>query len=553
MAPNKHMIKLKSERRNYLIGSRKMAGVQPMSAENIDQTLKMLGIDVVRRIDAVQTLGSGEDNSIVVASIEPDRAELLMRTLPAQLLLTEDKPLDYAETLATPELRTFSSMANLIVRKFQFQILGEGDKPLSDVTVQLAFDAFPVQGLTNEKGEVELELKTLSSKPPRFLRAVAQDSYWDVYLENPELSNDSINTLRLSSLAETISGFPEKPQFGYGQRLMGLDQVPQEKRTGAGVKIAIIDSGCDNSHPLLKHVKLGRDFSGDPDVNGWNKDVIGHGTHCAGIITAYSSDNNFLSGFAPKAEVHILRIFPGGEGGYSKLIDALNYCIENQIDVINLSLGVDAGSNPFVEQKLELATNNGIACIASAGNKIGGKVFYPASSPYTLAVAAVGNLKELQPYTWDSTNVQTEFTADDGIFVPSFSCSGPEVDVCGPGVGIISTYPGGTFKPDTGTSMAAPHITGLSALFLAHHPLFQTQFRERNRDRVQQLFNLIRSQRKIYPFDFTRVGTGLPHVGPLIETTQPLSIGQPFAVPEFTHLNWGIENMGNNYNSGFLH
>lgn len=551
MAPNTHVVKLKSGRRNYLIAPRQIAGVQPMSVGDIDQTLKILGIDVVRRIDAVQTLSLDQDNAIVVASIEPDRAELLRKTMPQQLLLTEDKLLDYADTLASPEIRTFSSMADLIVKKLQFRILGEGDKPLSNVTVQLAGDAFPAQGITDEKGEVELELKTLSPKPPRFLRAMAPDSYWDVYLENPQLSNNIINTLRLSSLAETINGFPKEFQFGYGQRLMGLDQVPKEKRTGVGVKLAIIDSGCDNSHPLLKHVKLGRDFSGDPDVNSWNKDIIGHGTHCAGIITAYSSDNSFLSGFSPEAEVHILRIFPGG--GYSNLIEALNYCIEHKIDVINLSLGVDSGINPIVEQKLELATNNGIACIVAAGNKVGGKVFYPASSPYTLAVAAVGNNKELQPYTWDSTTVQTELTADDGIFVPSFSCSGPEIDVCAPGVGIISTYPGGTFKPESGTSMAAPHITGLATLLLAHHPLFQTQFRERSRDRVQALFNLIRSQRKTYPFDFTRVGTGLPNVGSLIETTQPLFVGEPLVIPEFTHLNWISEIMGNNYNNSFFH
>lgn len=541
--PSTNVVALKSERPTYMIAPRRSpearkAGLQPLAASTMNQLISALGIDVVRRIrrghGTVQTLsaGVGEATDIIVAKIDRERANLLQQTLPPNLVMARDKPLKYGDTIraqrALPQIETLSPTAKVTAVKIPFRVLGQEDKPLSKVTVQLVGDAFPTQGITDEKGEVVLELITIDDRPPRLLTVTAQDSYWNLHLPNPQINTDSVNVVRLRSFSETIPGFPQSFQFGWNQRIMGLDRLPKEVN-GAGVKIAIIDSGCDNSHPLLRHIQLGQDFTDQREQSNWNQDTIGHGTHCAGIIAARSSNGSMMRGFAPEAEIHILRVFPGGM--YSSLIEAIDYCIDHQIDVVNMSLGGDAEINPIVEETLEYAALNGVACIVAAGNS-GDTVKYPASSRLAFAVSAVGNVNFLQPNTWEATTVQAGLVAPDGIFSPSFTCFGSEISVCAPGVEIISTIPGGTFASQSGTSMAAPHITGIAALLLAHHPLFKTQYQTRGPQRVAALFHLIRSLCVPYSFGFGRTGAGLPTLGPVIAALQSMISVNTVSAPQ---------------------
>ena len=114
----------------------------------------------------------------------------------------------------------------------------------------------------------------------------------------------------------------------------------------------------------------------------------------------------------------------------------------------------------------------------------------------------------------------SDLIAADGIFSPSFSCIGPEVAVCAPGVAIVSTVPGG-FEPQSGTSTAAPHVTGLAALLLAHHPAFLGPLSSRTQERVAALFSMIRWLCVPYGFGAERTGAGLPRLHGVEQVLQP--------------------------------
>lgn len=502
--------------------SNQLSGMSPMSAGLLDNAFQEMGIDVVKRIKrpraTLETMGVGQGqiSDIVVANIDPARAQLLGQTAP-QLAIEYNRPLDYGGLVGPSSVvRQLAPGVSISPQEIKIRVLDSSERPLAGASVTLTGDSVPVAGQTDPDGAVTLQLYTLGNAPARSLFVTVPSGYWDLYVTQPKLTDDAVNVVHLSSYTETIDGFPQSFQFGWGALRLGLNRVPPQI-AGQGVKIAIIDSGADNTHPLLTHIGIGRDLSDIAAVSTWNKDLIGHGTHCAGVIAANATDGSPMRGFAPQAEIHVLKVFPGGR--YDSLIQALDYCVDNGIDVVNMSLGGDQPS-AMVEQTLVTAVQHGIACIVAAGNS-GGPVNYPARSPNTLAVAAVGDLQEVRPNTWDSTTIRPDLAGANGLYSPTFTCYGPEIAVCAPGVAIISSVPSGGFEAESGTSMAAPHITGLAALLLAHHPYFRGPLRERGPARVTALFNMIRQLAVPVALSPERSGAGVPTLQGVVDALLP--------------------------------
>ncbi|MGF7535254.1 S8 family serine peptidase [Bacillus mexicanus] len=254
---------------------------------------------------------------------------------------------------------------------------------------------------------------------------------------NPNIS--SIEKDTILSTAEYYS-LPQQT-ITYGPKLLNTVNDWNNGLTGEDVRVAIIDSGIANHSDLI--IAGGKSFV---DYTTSYSDDNGHGTHVAGIVSA---ENNSIGivGTAPDSKVFALKVLDSeGDGYLSSIVAAIDWSIENKMDIINLSLGTDENS-PVLETAIQKAYNSGVLVVAAAGNEAS-SVLYPAAYDNAIAVSAVDQNKNLA----------------------SFSNRGPEVEVSAPGVDIISLFPGIRYKNMSGTSMATPFVTGVLALWKQEYP-----------------------------------------------------------------------------------
>ena len=491
-------------------------GLSPLSFSAVEQALKSSpDIEIVDTVGAKGVLGSlaagpgtGGGAGVLVARMTDHKAGILHQQGQGRLVVERDQYLGLMDAdLLRPSFVSSVLPQEGPVFSANFTVTGADGSPVVGAEVSMFGSMLPATGVTDVNGNATLSLFGETAASIRSLYVKPKSDYWSFFQRDPDLSAEQSNTIALKALADwpSLAGFPRQKTIGWGQKAMRMDQLPVTYR-GQGIKIAVIDSGAANTHEALTGIRAGFDIVNKkttPDT--WNQDLLGHGTHCAGVIAGAELAFG-IRGFAPEAEIHACKLFPGGQ--VSQLIDALEYCIEQQIDVVNLSLG-GAEVSEALEQQIIRARRAGVACIVAAGNS-GGAVQYPASSPNVLAVAAIGKLDEFPPDSYHAQTLTQNVDAN-GYFSASFSCYGPQVGVCGPGVAITSAVPPNNYAAWDGTSMAAPHITGLAALVLAHHPQFQGAFKLRSAERVERLFQVMRaSAQRVSMADPSRIGVGLP-------------------------------------------
>lgn len=210
---------------------------------------------------------------------------------------------------------------------------------------------------------------------------------------------------------------------------------------GKGVKVAIIDTGIDSSHPELSgKVDGGYSAITKTENPADYQDDNGHGSHVAGTVAA-KKDGKGVVGVAPKARLYAVKVLDAdGSGNLSDVIDGIVWAAKNKMDVANMSLGAPVDSEAM-KRAVRFARGSGVVVVAAAGNS-GGSVGFPGAYEDAIAVAASDSVDKLA----------------------GFSSRGPEVDFIAPGVDVLSTKMSGGFASYSGTSMAAPHVAGLAAL-----------------------------------------------------------------------------------------
>jgi subtilisin len=497
---------VQSRKVQYMFAARDRVGLTTLGAgplptydanQVFDALSHMPEVEVIRRIkpSGLATLSAGPQVSrdIVVAVTTPEQGLYLQSIAHPGMIVERDYLLKHLAGLAPqfagqPQAPLQTIPVNADVK---FHVQDAAGNPLSNAEVYIyTEDGSQDQAISDASGDATLTIAGgyLNKVLALYVKPFA--NYWEKFVSRPALESAKTNIVTLRPLADfKEAGFPANPFYGWGQRLMSLNRT-DSTLTGRGIKIAIIDSGCDNNHPALRQIRIGCDYTtldpnGNPDPRSWNTDSMGHGTHCAGMI-AGNGENNHIRGFCPEAEIHILKLFPGG--AFNNLVAALQYCIDNQIDVVNCSLGSDARSE-IVQQELTRAREAGVAVVVAAGNS-SGAVQFPALVPGVMCVSAIGQEGQFPDDTYHAQTARPGSVLVNGLFAAKFSCYGPEVKVCAPGVAVISSVPGGYSALD-GTSMAAPAITGLAGLIAAHHPDFAGRRMPGNAGQVDRLFQLV--------------------------------------------------------------
>lgn len=216
------------------------------------------------------------------------------------------------------------------------------------------------------------------------------------------------------------------------------------------IKVAIIDSGIDYTPDIDVYCR--KNFiPGQDEISILYEDLCGHGTSTASIIVAKDNGEG-TTGINPKVQLYSAKVLDSEcSAPVSRVVEAIYWAIENNVKIINISFGTTENS-PELYSAIQAAYNAGILIIAAAGNN--GVVEYPAAYDEVMAVGSV--------------NAQGKSS--------DFSATGEELEIVAPGEMVLATSDFGSTSIETGTSVSAPHVTGVASLLWEQDPSMPADF-----------------------------------------------------------------------------
>ncbi|MFJ5837226.1 S8 family serine peptidase [Streptomyces shenzhenensis] len=310
-------------------------------------------------------------------------------------------------------------------------------------------------------------VRTLNSIGARSMRVAGDDlgRFWKQLAP----ATDEMNAKQLTAAPRVWLDARVDATLDRSTAQIGAPAIWQTGDHGEGVKVAVLDTGVDRTHPdLAGRIAEAKDFSGSSGTG----DAFGHGTHVASIVGGTgAASGGTRKGVAPAAELLVGKVL--GDDGYgteSQVIAGMEWATAQGAKVVNMSLGSDEptdGTDPMSLAVNELSASTGALFVVAAGNSGSrgpGSIGSPGAADAALTVGAVDRDDSLAPFSSRGPR-----PGDDAV----------KPEVTAPGVGIVAARAAGTTMGDpvgpdyvaaSGTSMATPHVAGAAALLAGRHP-----------------------------------------------------------------------------------
>jgi subtilisin len=398
--------------------------------------------------------GAGRDEKVVLS----DR--LTATTGRYVVVLSDEVHGDQAAIAGA--LRSLAGVASIAnTTDFEASALDVDQARAADATVFAELGIAVVAAAPDQMASISAaaahDSRILAIEPERILYAITDFAPLSLdYLRGyraavTHLSEEATRRLGETAL-EATARFADTPQFTWGLQATG---VSTSSRSGQGVSVAVLDTGFDLDHPDF----AGRGITAQSFVPGEQpQDGHGHGTHCVATSCGPASPSGTRRyGIAYQASIFVGKVLSNhGSGADTNVLAGMSWAIANGCGVISMSLGANICT---VSQAYETvgrrALDAGTLIVAAAGNnaqrRLGDPacVGVPANSPSIMAVAAVDSGLNIADFSARSTPVE-----------------GGQVDIAGPGVAVYSSWPmPKQYNTISGTSMAAPHVAGIAALW----------------------------------------------------------------------------------------